>query len=164
MASLMFLWFLLAASLDYGGNWSWVSHPPAGSFVLLPLATRRYPSNQREKFSRASSFQIFARVHILTSHKSKQVTLPSPASRSRDISSSIERDAKNLWPYFAVYHRETVNKQLNRKQKSMSTGGKSCGQEAGKGECLENFFSCKQDGEGSFHGGGDMRKDLKKVR
>ena len=45
----------------------------------------------------------------------------------------------------------------------MSAGGKSSGWKAGNGECLEEFFSCKQGYWRSFHGGGDMGKDLKKV-
>lgn len=64
------------------------------------------------------SFKVLLVSYLLTSYKSEKVmTKPSIKRWRHRPHPLIKGDAKNLWPYFAMYHKETVNKQLNSKKK-----------------------------------------------
>ena len=58
MASLMFQWLVLAAGLDYGGNWPWISHLPASWWGFFPLWQEGI-SVAREKSSMCKLFSNF---------------------------------------------------------------------------------------------------------
>lgn len=74
------------------------------------------------------SFKVLLVSYLLTSHKSEQVmTKPSIKRWRHRPHPLIQGDAKNLWPYFAMYHKETVNNNRIEKKKDMSVHGKCYG-------------------------------------
>lgn len=108
-----FLWLVLADDLDYGDNWPCVSHYPAGCLGFFPQGWGDTSAARGRNHQGTSPFQISSHVLCTNILLSESMTKPS-FRRWKHTSCLHRRDAKNLWPYFVICHKETINKQLNR--------------------------------------------------